>query len=42
MCMQYYRIYTCGCRKEEEYKQCEDRLGTNVKCDRMTWEPLDP
>jgi len=42
MCTQYYRLYTCGCKKEEEYKQCEERLGTNVKCSPMNWVPLDP
>ncbi|KAL4891354.1 hypothetical protein BDV59DRAFT_182301 [Aspergillus ambiguus] len=42
MCTQYYRMYTCGCRKTEEFKQCEERQGTNVKCSPVKWEPLDP
>lgn len=42
MCIQNYRMYTCGCKRTEEFKQCEPRQGTNVKCSRMTWEPLDP
>ncbi|KAI0837091.1 hypothetical protein F5Y06DRAFT_91836 [Hypoxylon sp. FL0890] len=40
MCKQYYRMYTCGCKKEEEFKQCDERLGTNVKCSRIRWEEL--
>ncbi len=40
MCIQYYRMYTCGCRKEEEFQQCEGRIGTNVKCTPVIWEAL--
>ncbi|KAF2459723.1 hypothetical protein BDY21DRAFT_336313 [Lineolata rhizophorae] len=29
---QDYRKYTCGCRKQEEFRQCAARQGTNVKC----------
>lgn len=32
MCTQDYRIYTCGCKKSEEFHQCQQRRGTNVKC----------
>ncbi len=32
MCEQDYRMYTCGCKKLEEFRQCEERQGTNVKC----------
>ncbi|KAL6229472.1 hypothetical protein BDW75DRAFT_97594 [Aspergillus navahoensis] len=42
MCIQYYRLYTCGCKKNEEFKQCNERLGTNVKCSPVRLEPLDP
>ncbi|KAK4159216.1 hypothetical protein QBC43DRAFT_304845 [Cladorrhinum sp. PSN259] len=38
MCVQTYRVYTCGCKKPEEFKQCEARLGTNVKCTPVTRE----
>jgi len=40
MCTQTYRTYTCGCEKPEEFKQCPERLGTNVKCNPMTKEAL--
>ncbi|KAK4140986.1 uncharacterized protein C8A04DRAFT_31421 [Dichotomopilus funicola] len=33
MCIIYMREYTCGCEEEEEFVQCEKRLGTNVRCD---------
>lgn len=33
MCIQYYRRYTCGDSKKEDYRQCESRRGTNVRCD---------
>ncbi|ODA82432.1 hypothetical protein RJ55_00939 [Drechmeria coniospora] len=42
MYKQFYRIYTCGCRKPEEFVQCSDRIGTNVKCTPVTWQPKDP
>jgi hypothetical protein len=32
MCTQDYRMYTCGCKKLEEFRQCAERDGTNVKC----------
>lgn len=32
MCKQMYIKYTCGCEKNGEYKQCDERIGTNVKC----------
>ena len=41
MCTQYYRKYTCGCKQPEEFKQCEERLGTNVRCNRVLREELD-
>ncbi len=33
MCIQYYREYTCGCEMDEEFVQCDERLGTNVRCE---------
>lgn len=36
MCVQTYRLYTCGCKKPEEFIQCPARLGTNVKCTPVT------
>jgi hypothetical protein len=42
MCKQMYRTYSCGCTKEEEFKQCAERLGTNVKCHPVVREPLSP
>ena len=42
MCIQNYRTYTCGCKRTEQFKQCEPLLGTNVKCSRLRWEPLGP
>ena len=32
MCTQYYRIYSCGCKKLEQFVQCEVRRNTNEKC----------
>lgn len=32
MCDSKYIQYTCGCKKETEFVQCDDRLGTNVRC----------
>lgn len=32
MCTQKYIQYTCGCKKNAEFIQCEARAGTNVKC----------
>lgn len=32
MCVLEVRKYTCGCTKNEEFRQCEARRGTNVKC----------
>jgi len=40
MCIQTYRLYTCGCKKPEEFKQCRERQGTNVKCTPTTREEL--
>lgn len=40
MCIQYYREYTCGCEEEEEFVQCDKRLGTNVRCDPVRQKPL--
>ena len=42
MCTQDYRMYTCGCKKLEEFRQCEARLGTNVRCNPVVQNPLDP
>lgn len=35
MCITYYITYTCGCKGDLEFVQCENRRGTNVKCDPM-------
>ncbi|KAE8340633.1 hypothetical protein BDV24DRAFT_133537 [Aspergillus arachidicola] len=32
MCTTYYIQYTCGCRREWEFVQCDERQGTNVRC----------
>lgn len=32
MCESKYIQYTCGCKKEMEFEQCDERRGTNVKC----------
>jgi len=32
MCTQYYRRYTCGDKRKEDFRQCEKRRGTNVRC----------
>ncbi|QKX54495.1 uncharacterized protein TRUGW13939_01582 [Talaromyces rugulosus] len=37
MCTQFFRMYTCGCRKTEEFQQCPERFGTNVKCSPVRW-----
>ncbi|KAK4206603.1 hypothetical protein QBC37DRAFT_300481 [Rhypophila decipiens] len=42
MCIQTFRQYTCGCKKNEEYKQCAERLGTNVICTPVERVALDP
>ncbi len=41
MCTQDYRLYTCGCRKLEEFRQCLARQGTNEKCAPVTQNRLD-
>jgi len=32
MCTSKYFKYTCGCKKEMEFIQCQERVGTNAKC----------
>jgi hypothetical protein len=32
MCTQHYRRYTCGDKRKEDFRQCEKRRGTNVRC----------
>ncbi|KAG9558825.1 hypothetical protein KCU61_g4247, partial [Aureobasidium melanogenum] len=32
MCTQFYRRYTCGDTRKEDFRQCEKRRGTNVRC----------
>ena len=32
MCIQFYREYMCGCKKDEEFCQCAARYGSNVAC----------
>jgi len=36
MCESQFIQYTCGCKKEMEFIQCEERRGTIVKCSRIT------
>jgi len=31
MCIQYFRQYTCGHTRNEQFVQCAARRGTNVK-----------
>jgi len=38
MCTSKLIRYTCGCEKEMEFVQCEERQGTNVKCNRTRKE----
>ncbi|KAG9519094.1 hypothetical protein KCU71_g8603, partial [Aureobasidium melanogenum] len=33
MCTQFYRRYTCGDKRKEDFRQCEKRRGTNVRCE---------
>lgn len=40
MCTQFYRTYSCGCKKPELFKQCDERFGTNVKCHPLKSEAL--
>lgn len=42
MCTKMFRVYTCGCTKNEQFRQCDERLGTNVICTRIVRHPLDP
>ncbi|KAI0859873.1 hypothetical protein F4860DRAFT_480949 [Xylaria cubensis] len=42
MCVTSYRVYTCGCKKEEGFDQCAKRLGTNVLCHPGERENLEP
>ena len=39
MCKSKFIKYTCGCKKEMEFVQCEERRGTNVRCNpvRKEW-----
>lgn len=32
MCTSHFIQYTCGCKKEMEFVQCEGRQNSNVKC----------
>lgn len=32
MCISYIIRYTCGCTREMEFRHCEARKTTNVKC----------
>ena len=34
-------MYTCGCKKYEEFRQCTERQGTNVKCSPVSPNKLD-
>ena len=38
MCTSKLIRYTCGCEKEMEFVQCEERQGTNVRCNRTKKE----
>jgi len=35
MCKQETRKYSCGCIKPEMFIQCEELLGSNVRCPRL-------
>lgn len=35
MCSQAYTLYTCGCKMESEFKQCEEKLGTDLMCHKL-------
>jgi hypothetical protein len=41
MCTQDYRVYTCGCKKDEEYRQCAAKFGTNEICTPMVKNKLE-
>lgn len=32
MCTSLFIKYACGCKKEMEFVQCDERRGTNVRC----------
>lgn len=32
-CKRIQLVYTCGCRKEGDQIQCDDRRGTNTRCE---------
>jgi hypothetical protein len=32
VCIQYYIVYSCGCRQDADFDQCDKLLGTNKKC----------
>ena len=36
MCIIETHKYSCGCKRNGEFKQCEKRSGTNVKCSPVT------
>lgn len=36
MCIQTYRVYSCGCKRPEQFIQCAARRGTHVKCTPVT------
>ncbi|KAH7376416.1 hypothetical protein B0T11DRAFT_272294 [Plectosphaerella cucumerina] len=44
MCTSKYILYSCGCKKETEFVQCEERQGTNIKCEKIdkAWEKDSP
>jgi hypothetical protein len=41
MCTQDYRVYTCGCKKDERFHQCADKSGINEKCTPMAKNKLE-
>ena len=34
MCKQYFRKYTCGCQRKEQFVQCDTHRGTILQCAR--------
>jgi hypothetical protein len=38
VCIQKWIQYTCGCKEDSEFVQCDARCGTSVKCQPVTKE----
>ena len=33
MCTMFWVQYSCGCKRDTEFVQCQERSGTNVRCE---------